>query len=137
MSRSIDYLETRRDIDLEKLSYYSYSMPYGSVMCALDDRIKTAFHVATGLPPLKVPQEYDPLNFAPRVKAPTLLIGGRLDFLMPLEMCQRPLLNALGPEEKDKRLAIFERGHVIWLSPEVIKEVGEWLDKYLGPVRYG
>jgi len=137
VSRAIDYLETRRDIDLQRLSYYSYSMPFGTVMCALDGRIKTAFHVATGLPPLKVPQEYDPLNFAPRVKAPTLLIGGRLDFLLPLETCQKPLLNALGADENNKRLAVFERGHVIWLSPEVIKEVGEWLDKYLGPVKYG
>ena len=110
-------------------------MPYGSVMCALDDRIKVAFHLGTGLPPLKVPPEYDPINFAPRVKAPTLLIGGRLDFLLPLETCQKPLLKELGTKEEDKRLAIVERGHVIWLSPEVIKEVGQWLDKYLGPVK--
>jgi Serine/threonine protein kinase len=135
VSRSIDYLETRPDIDLQKLSFYSYSMPYGSVMCALDDRIKVAFHLGTGLPPLKVPPEYDPINFAPRVKAPTLLIGGRLDFLLPLETCQKPLLKELGTKEEDKRLAIVERGHVIWLSPEVIKEVGQWLDKYLGPVK--
>jgi eukaryotic-like serine/threonine-protein kinase len=136
LGRSIDYLETRFDIDHKNLGFYSYSMPFGSVMCALDDRIKAAFHVGTGLLPLKVPPETDPLNFAPRVKTPTLLVGGRLDFLLPLETCQRPLLNALGVPEQDKRLAVFERGHVVWLSPDVIKEIVQWLEKYLGPVNY-
>jgi pimeloyl-ACP methyl ester carboxylesterase len=132
--RSIDYLESRPDIDHGKLGYYSYSAPFAPVMGAVENRIKAGFHIGTGLLPVNVPPEYDPFNFAPRVKAPTLIIGGRLDFILPLESCQMPLLRILGPAEKDKRLALFDRGHVVWLSPDVIKQIVEWLDRYLGPL---
>ncbi len=132
--RSIDYLESRPDIEHQKLGYYSYSFPFAPVIGAVDDRIKASFHIGTGLLPVRAPPEYDPFNFAPRMKAPTLIIGGRLDFILPLETSQMPLFRLLGAPEKDKRLALFDRGHVVRLSPDVIKEILQWLDRYLGPV---
>ena len=62
------------------------------------------------------------------------MIGGRYDFLAPMETSQLPLLRLLGAPEEDKRLAMFETGHVVLPGPEMIKEVLDWFDHYLGPV---
>jgi pimeloyl-ACP methyl ester carboxylesterase len=132
--RSIDYLETRSDIAHDKLGYYSYSGPFAPVLAAVDGRIKASFHIGTGLMQLNFPPEYDPFNFAPRMKAPTLIIAGQHDFILPLQGSQMPLFRVLGAPEKDKRLAIFDSGHIVWLSPAVIKEIADWLDRYLGQV---
>jgi serine/threonine protein kinase/formylglycine-generating enzyme required for sulfatase activity len=134
-SRSIDYLATRPDIDLEKLAYYSYSSVIVPIFPAIDGRIKASFHIGVGLPQRRDPPEVDPLNFAPRAKHPILIIGGRHDFLQTVEGSQMPLLRLMGAPEKDKRLALFETGHVVWPGPEVIKEILTWLDRYLGPVK--
>jgi hypothetical protein len=40
----------------------------------------------------------------------------------------------LGTPEKDKRHVVFESGHVP-PADMLIKEVLDWLDRYLGPVR--
>jgi hypothetical protein len=45
------------------------------------------------------------------------------------------MLRFLGAPEKDKRLALFDTGHVVRPGPEMIKEVLDWLDRYLGPVK--
>ena len=133
-SRSIDYLETRPDIDHQNLGYFTFSKPIAPVMSAIDGRIKAGAHLGTGFPPMSVPSEYDPLHFAPRAKEPTLILGGRYDFILPVDACQRPMLRLLGAPEEDKRLVLFDRGHVVRPGPEVIKEVLDWFDRYLGPV---
>jgi hypothetical protein len=81
--------------------------------------------------------EDDPLNFAPRFQAPTLIEGARFDFLLPIETSQRPLLRLLGAPEKDKRLIIWDRGHgdVEPMFQAIIKETLDWFDRYLGPVK--
>jgi pimeloyl-ACP methyl ester carboxylesterase len=50
-------------------------------------------------------------------KEPTLLIAGRYDFISPVETSQLPLLRLLGAPEKDKRLALFDTGHVVYSGP--------------------
>jgi hypothetical protein len=134
-SRAIDYLETRADIDHQKLGYYSFSNPVMPVLSAIDGRIKAGVHIGTGFPADSRPPEYDLLHFAPRAKEPTLLIGGRYDFIAPVETSLMPMLRMLGAPEKDKRLALFDSGHVVYPNPEMIKEVLDWLDRYLGPVK--
>jgi hypothetical protein len=44
------------------------------------------------------------------------------------------MFRLLGTPEKDKRHAVFESGHI---APKnfVIKEVLDWFDRYLGPVK--
>ena len=64
-----------------------------------------------------------------------MIIGGRHDFIQSVEMSQMPLLRLMGAPEKDKRLALFETGHVVYPGPDVIKEILDWLDRYLGPVK--
>ena len=134
-SRSIDYLETREDIDRENLGYFSFSNPIMPVLSAIDGRIKAGAHIGTGLIGRDLPDEFNPIHFAPRATEPTLLIGGRYDFIGPVETSQLPLLRLLGAPEEHKRLALFETGHVVYPGPEMIKEVLDWFDRYLGPVR--
>jgi hypothetical protein len=40
--------------------------------------------------------EVDPINFAPRVKTPLLMLNGRDDFTFPIETSQEPLFRLLG-----------------------------------------
>jgi pimeloyl-ACP methyl ester carboxylesterase len=47
---------------------------------ALDSRFKAVVLLAGGFPRVELPAEIDLPNFAPRVHAPTLLIGGDNDF---------------------------------------------------------
>jgi hypothetical protein len=133
-SRSIDYLETRADIDSQNLGYFSFSNPVMPVLSAVDGRIKAGAHIGTGLFRDDRPAEFNPIHFAPRAKEPTLLIGGRYDLLAPVETSQMPLLRLLGAAEEHKRLALFDTGHVVLPGPEMIKEVLDWFDRYLGPV---
>ena len=88
--------------------------------------------VAGGLSTVDEQGEIDPLNFAPRITAPVLLIAGRDDFRNPLELSQKPLMRLLG--SKDKRHYVFEGGHVPPRWQEVARETLDWLDRHLGPV---
>ncbi len=74
------------------------------------------------------------INFAPRCTLPTLMLNGRYDFDTPLEGRSRPLFYRLGTRTEDKKLVIFESGHLPSDLNLVIREVLQWLDRYLGPV---
>jgi pimeloyl-ACP methyl ester carboxylesterase len=79
--------------------------------------------------------EADPLNFLPRLRVPTVVVGGRYDFVFPLEISMGPMFRLLGAPEKDKRLVLYDGGHVPPDNKTVIKETLDWLDRYLGPVK--
>lgn len=134
--RSIDYLETRPDIDRAKLAYFGFSA--GAVMApivlATEPRFNVAELVVGGLSDAKVLPEADPLNFAPRARVPVLMMNGRYDLGFPLETSQRPLLNAFGAARADKKLVLLEAGHAMVGFPASTRESLEWLDRYLGPV---
>jgi predicted esterase len=135
--RSVDYLETRPDIDKDRLAYYGFS--WGALMglrvTALDSRFKASILMAGGLDSAEtggIP-EMDELNFAPRVRTPTLMLNGRDDFRFPLELSQKPMFRLLGTKPEDKQLYLFDGGHIPGrLDP--VKPTLEWLDRYLGPV---
>ena len=48
----------------------------GIVLVALEDRFRTAVLLSGGFRFIRVPPEIEPINFAPRIKIPTLLLGG-------------------------------------------------------------
>jgi predicted esterase len=137
LGRSIDYLETRKDIDIEKLGFYGFSWGAweGPRLIALEKRLKAAVLLGGGLHTTKkyLP-EVDPLNFVPRVTIPILMINGRYDFMYPVDTSQLPMFRLLGTLQRDKRHVLFETGHVPPRT-EFIKETLDWLDRYLGPVR--
>jgi len=135
--RTIDYLETRDDIDMERLGYYgtSWGASTAPLILALESRFKTALLAYGGLTPAEFPAKVDPLNFAPRVSVPVLMINGDDDFIFPLETSQQPLFDLLGTAEEHKR---FDRyagaGHAVLLTypRQVTQSILDWLDRYLG-----
>jgi formylglycine-generating enzyme required for sulfatase activity/dienelactone hydrolase/predicted Ser/Thr protein kinase len=135
LGRTMDYMETRNDFDHKKIAYYglSFGATMGGLLPALDERIKVVALVGGGFEYGSALPEVNPINFAPRIKAPVLMVNGRYDWGIPLDLSQRPMFRLLGAPEKDKRHALFDSGHIPPKN-EIIKEVLDWLDRYLGPV---
>ncbi|HKR31219.1 MAG TPA: hypothetical protein VJT08_12105 [Terriglobales bacterium] len=50
-------------------------------------------------------------------------------------MPEARLFQLMGTPPKDKKLVIYEGGHGAFPRPAAVREVLDWLDKYLGPVR--
>jgi predicted esterase/predicted Ser/Thr protein kinase len=138
-SRSLDYLETRPDIDRDRLAYYGASAGanIAPLVLATDKRLKAAVLLAGGLPLSKQLPEIDQINFLPRVTTPVLMLNGRHDFVQPVETSQQPKFNLLATPVADKRHVIYDTGHAVVFVQPMIKEVLDWLDRYLGPVRQG
>jgi formylglycine-generating enzyme required for sulfatase activity/tRNA A-37 threonylcarbamoyl transferase component Bud32/dienelactone hydrolase len=136
LGRTIDFLETRKDLNLEKLAYYGLSTGayLGNILPAIESRIKVAVLLGGGFEFGKKMPEVDELNFAPRVKVPTLLVDGRYDEFFPLETSQNVMFRFLGTPEKDKRHAVLEGGHIPSYD-QMVKEILDWLDRYQGPVK--
>ena len=138
LRRTVDYLQTRDDVDSSKLAYYglSWGASLGPLMTAIEPRFKTSVLLAGGLyrRPPDWPPEAVPQNFAPRSTVPTLMINGRKDLGAPVETEILPMFDMLGTPAAHKRLVLLDGGHVPASPKEVIREVLDWLDLYLGPV---
>jgi predicted esterase len=133
--RSIDYLETRNDIDINKLAYYGYSWggALGSIIPAVEERIKINIINLGGFIPIPTHSAGDPVNYVTRVKIPTLMLNGRYDVSLPLETSAKRMYDLLGTPEKDKVQKVYDTDHYIPRN-EMIREILDWLDKYFGPV---
>jgi cephalosporin-C deacetylase-like acetyl esterase len=139
LARSVDYLESRKDIDRGKIAFFGHSFGagVGIVLLALEKRIKASILYVGGYFLNKMGEEapeVDYINFAPRVTIPTLMLNGRYDYLLPLETSQMLLYKHLGTPEEHKDHKIYESGHSIPRN-ELIKETLDWLDRYLGRVK--
>ncbi len=136
LSRSVDYLQTRRDIDATKLGFYglSWGASHAPRMLAVDTRFKAAAFVSAGLFNNQ-PPEVDSWNFAPRYRVPTLMVNGRQDFITPYETNQKLLFDALGTPASDKKMILYDGGHRNPVTrPDLLGETINWFDHYLGPV---
>jgi len=133
--RSIDYLETRPDIDTKKLAYLGFSWGgiYGAIIPAIEERLKVSILNGGGMWGNARP-EVDAINYVTRVKVPTLMLNGRYDMTFPFELTVKPMFDLLGTAATDKRLIVYDTDHIIPLT-EYIKEAIKWLDKYFGPVK--
>jgi dienelactone hydrolase len=138
-ARTIDYLENREDMDLEKLTFLGLSRGAwtGPLWVALEDRIRFAIFAGGGCwiwQDSPVPSA-DPMRFATHMKVPTIMLNGRYDAVFPYETSQKPLFELLGTPAEHKVHKTYPSGHPIeGFREEFKREVLEWLDKYLGPV---
>jgi cephalosporin-C deacetylase-like acetyl esterase len=136
--RSIDYLESRKDIDSKRLAFYglSWGGAMGNIIPAVEERLGASILVVGGLDDeVKARPEADEINYVTRVKVPTLMLNGKYDVhAFPYDTAVKPMYDLLGTAKEDKRLALFETDHFI-PRKELIKETLNWLDKYLGPAR--
>ncbi len=133
--RTVDYLETRPDIDVQRLAYFGYSWGgyMGAIIPAVEPRLQVSVLYVAGLLAQRARPEVEPLHYLPRVTLPTLMLSGRYDHFYPVETAQRPLFELLGTPESDKVWHVYEGGHNVPRTV-LISETLDWLDKYLGPV---
>lgn len=130
IGRSLDYLETRSDITLDRLGYFglSWGAAKGPIMIAIEPRIKAAVLVVAGLGTFVIQPEVDPFNFLPRVTPPTRMINITADFFYPLETSALPFYELLGAKPKD--MVLMERpGHYV-PRKRVLTETLDWFDRY-------
>ncbi len=134
LGRSLDWIETRPDLDAKRLAYYgvSWGAFLGPLMLSVDDRLKVGLLVGGGLESQESLPEVDPFNFLGLVHQPILMVNGRDDFFFPVEDTQVPMFKLLGTPAKDKRHVVLEAGHVP-PNDVLTQEVLDWLDRYLGP----
>ncbi|MFC2084709.1 protein kinase [Bacteroidota bacterium] len=136
LRRSIDYLETRKDIDAQKIGFYG--MSNGSVLApiflAVEERLKVSVLLAGGLGfgGQGLP-EVNQINYITRMKQPTLMLNGKYDSFFPLETSQLRMFELLGTPAEHKELKLYETDHIPPLN-ETIRETIAWFNKYLGPV---
>jgi dienelactone hydrolase len=134
--RSIDYLESRPDIDTGKLAYYgaSWGGRMGAIIAAVEPRLSTAILWSGGLASGAALPEVDQINYVTRVTMPVLMLNGPFDSIEPVEEAQLPMYRLLGtPPEHKRRVEIPGAGHALPDIP-VTRESLAWLDQYLGPV---
>jgi hypothetical protein len=131
--RTIDYLETREDIDTQRLALYgmSWGSTMGGIIAAVETRLKTAIVMgglyASGRP------ESNMQNYAPRVTMPILSLVGRYDSMLNYETSTKPLFDFIATPDDHKLMKVYETDHIPPKS-EYIAEILAWLDRYLGPV---
>ncbi len=138
VSRSLDLLESRPDIQRGAIAYYGFSWGghMSPIFLSLEDRFKTAVLIVGGLLFRPRTPESDEFNFIPRVTKPVLMINGRDDFIFPFETSVQPFFRLLGTPPKDKKLVVLNAGHNLLANRvEVMRETLDWLDRYLGPVK--
>ena len=102
------------------------------ILTALEPRLKASVLQGTGLGQ-PVEPEIDLLNYAPRVRMPTLMLNGRYDYDTPFATSQQPLFALLGSPPEHKRHVVLDFGHALVVE-DVAREILPWLDRYLGPV---
>jgi formylglycine-generating enzyme required for sulfatase activity/dienelactone hydrolase len=138
LGRTVDYLETRSDLDASRIGYFGWSWGgmMGGLMLAVEPRIKAGVLHVAGLTFARTLPEADVLNFLPLVKVPVLMLNGKLDHYFPVEASQVPMFQLLGTPPDRKRQLIYDAGHLVPRS-QMIKETLDWYDRYLGPVTSG
>jgi predicted esterase len=130
LRRTIDYLETRADLDTATLAFYGFSWggQYGPLALAAEPRLKVAILNQAGLQPGRN-YDIDPVHYLSRVKQPVLQFNGRFDTNFRYEDSAKPFFDGLGSEFK--KHVVEPGGHFVSNSV-VIGETLAWLDQHLG-----
>ena len=134
--RSVDYLETRKDIDSSRLAFlgHSWGAAMAPIVLAVEPRFKVAVLGVAGLLFQRSQPEADPMQYIRRVQVPVIMINGKYDFFFPYETSQVPFYQLLGTPADHKKLVVHEFGHAVPPADRA-RETLAWLDKYLGAVR--
>ena len=133
IGRTVDYLETRKDLFSEKIGYFGNSWGgfMGGIIPAVESRIKAVVLLVGGMQMNRSLPEVDQINFLPRVRQPILMLNGKYDMFFPEETSQKPMYDLLGSKIKD--LKTYNEGHIV-PRQDLIKETLKWYDQYLGEV---
>ncbi len=130
LGRTLDYLESRADVDSRRVSFVGISLGASIAQDLLPflPRFSAAVLYSGGLG-VRSPQPALDRDraLAARVQVPVLMLGGRNDHTHPVTH-QEALFQAFGAAPAEKRFRIFEAGH--WPLPmgEVLRETVEFLE---------
>lgn len=134
LGRTLDYLESRKDIGEIGYLGVSTGAEFAPVLLAGDGRVRAAVLLSGAMPlQMKLMPESDPVNFAAHMTMPVLMLNGRYDSILS-QQAQDWMLRSLGTAGARKRHIWVDSGHSV-LAPEVrnktIHETLTWLDQYL------
>jgi serine/threonine protein kinase len=134
LRRGIDYLETRDDLDKNKIGFLGISngANVGLVLTAIETRYKTLVFESAGLEKdfLTRSPETSPIKFASQIKTQKLVINGRYDENYPLNTAAKPLFKLL---REPKKIVLYDGGHIP-TDEFFVPTVNNWLDETLGAV---
>jgi dienelactone hydrolase len=132
---TVDYLETRADIAHDKMAYLGlgWGAAMGPIVTATEPRFGVAIFQNGGFYAQRSLPEADAVNFAPRVRIPTLMLNGQYDRFFPVDRSQRFLFNLLGVRDADKRWVLYPTDQGLPRQKMIADTVG-WIDRYFGRV---
>lgn len=135
LRRTLDYLETRTDLDHDAFAFFGYSWGgvNGPVALAQEDRFQAAVIDIGLIPDMAETPEVDPTNALPRVRVPTLLLSGEFDPIVPRENARR-YFDLLGVDAERKQHIVAIGGHYV-PRPLLIRGTLDWLDRWVGVPR--
>src|SRR5207237_7237954 len=84
--RGVDYLHGRNDIRHDQIGYFGQSWGgiLGSIVLAVEPRLKAGVLLSGGLLTAPSPPAVDPFNFARHVSVPVLMLNGDNDYITPV-----------------------------------------------------
>lgn len=128
--KTLDYLETRNDIDSNNIFYLgmSYGALFNTHTLLFEDRYKGAILYVGGAFPT-YPPLVDGINHLPRIKTPFLMLNGEQDYLVP-KSAANFFFQSTGTPSEDKKIIFYDSGH--WPLPrnQMIKETLSFIDVY-------
>jgi dienelactone hydrolase len=139
LRRSLDYLETRPDIDTSAFGYFGMSQGgvTAPIVLSHEPRLRVAISyvgfIPAPPPPAVIEPPADTLQALPRVRVPVLLLSGEFDSTAPLENARR-YFALLGTPDGDKKHVVAPGGHFV-PRDLLVRETLDWLDRHLGPPR--
>jgi pimeloyl-ACP methyl ester carboxylesterase len=137
LGRAIDYLATRKDIDIGRLGWFGVSNGAQAMMpvAAVEDRFLALVLDGGGvyfLDDLPAAEQF--YNYLPTITQPVLMLNGRWDIDVPLD-AQRRFFELLGTPVDQKQHVLFDAGHGQLPHNQLVRATLDWYDKYLGPTR--
>jgi hypothetical protein len=134
LRRGLDYLATRSDIDTKRMAYFGSSANnFKLILPAVEPRYRTVvlWGASVDKSNMGYIPEANPINFAPYIRGPKLMIHGIYDERRPLKMAAEPLYRLL---REPKKLAPYQGGHRPPMEV-LVPMMNSWLDEKLGPIR--
>jgi eukaryotic-like serine/threonine-protein kinase len=131
----LDYLSTRKDIDMSKLAWLPTShTTNGLITPAVDNRFHSIILVACGIfsNSKKALPEVNPINFVSHYNVPTYLLYGKYDEVMPYNLLVLPFYKLL---TNLKEMQLVNSGHIPPIEIRV-PIINKWLDESLEPVKF-
>lgn len=132
LGRSIDYLNTREDLNMDSLSYIgvSYGASIATPLLALEDRFAAAVLIIGGFSGNNVVTLSDQLTHVAHITLPTLMVNGTSDNIFPQVTSAIPFYEKLGTPADSKKILFFDGGHEAPPRAMLVSETVSWLDRF-------